>query len=184
MLRIRFFRTGRKGQPFYKIVVTDKNNPPASGRIKESVGFYNPLTKECKIESEKVLAWIGKGAQPSDVVHNLLIKKGVIKGKKSNVVFLSEKKKAKIKEVTKNKQKEAEAKEVKKEKEEELTEEVKTEEPTEEVKTEEPIEEVKIEEPTEGIKPEKEVIEQKSIKEKVNQIKEEETKVNPENVKT
>ena len=98
MLRIRFFRKGRKKQPFYKIVVTDKNNPPSSGRFVEEVGFYNPHTKECKIEGEKVSYWMEKGAQPSDVVWNLLIKEGVIKGEKINVVSLTKKRKAKIEE--------------------------------------------------------------------------------------
>ncbi len=105
MLRIRFFRKGRKKQPFFKIVVTDKNNPPSSGRFVEEVGFYNPHTKECKIEGEKVIHWMEKGAQPSDVVWNLLIKEGVIKGKKVNVVSLTKKRKAKIDE----KQKKGEA---------------------------------------------------------------------------
>ncbi len=98
MLRIRFFRKGRKKQPFYKIVVTDKNNPPSSGRFVEEVGFYNPHTKECKIEGERVIYWIGKGAQPSDVVHNLLVKKEIIKGEKKNVVSLTKKRQAKIEE--------------------------------------------------------------------------------------
>ncbi len=96
MLRIRFFRKGRKKQPFYKIVVTDKNNPPASGRFVEDVGFYNPLTKECQIKGERVIYWMEKGAHPSDVVRNLLIKKEIIKGEKVNVVSISEKRKEKI----------------------------------------------------------------------------------------
>ncbi len=98
MLRIRFFRKGRKKQPFFKIVVTDKNNPPSSGRFVEEVGFYNPHTKECKIEGEKVTFWMEKGAQPSDVVWNLLIKEGLIKGEKRNVVSLTKKRRAKIEE--------------------------------------------------------------------------------------
>ncbi len=96
MLRIRFFRKGRKKQPFYKIIVTDKNNPPNSGRFVEDVGFYNPLTKDCKIEKEKVLFWIEKGAQPSDTVKNLLINKKIIEGEKVNVVSFSKKRKEKI----------------------------------------------------------------------------------------
>ncbi len=96
MLKIRFFRKGRKKQPFYKIVVTDKNNPPSGGRFVEDVGFYNPLTKECEVKGDRVAYWTEKGAQPSDVVRNLLIKKGLIKGKKVNVVSISKKRKEKI----------------------------------------------------------------------------------------
>ncbi len=93
MLKIRFFRKGRKKQPFYKIVVTDKNNPPSGGRFVEDVGFYNPLTKECEIKKERVAYWMEKGAQPTGVVKNLLIKKGAIKGKKVNVVSITRKRK-------------------------------------------------------------------------------------------
>jgi small subunit ribosomal protein S16 len=96
MLRIRFLRKGRKKQPFYKIVVTDKNNPPASGRFVEDVGFYDPLTKDCNINGERVIYWMEKGAQPSDVVRNLLIKKEIIKGEKINVVSLTTKRAEKI----------------------------------------------------------------------------------------
>jgi len=96
MLRIRFFRKGRKKQPFYKIVVTDKNNPPSSGRFVEDVGFYNPLTKECAVKKERVLYWIEKGAYPSGVVKNLLITKGVLEGEKVNVVSFSKKRREKM----------------------------------------------------------------------------------------
>ena len=41
MLKIRFFRTGRKNQPFYRIVVTDSRNAPQGGRFIEKVGFLN-----------------------------------------------------------------------------------------------------------------------------------------------
>ncbi len=46
MLAIRLFRVGKKNQPAFKIVVTDKRNPARAGRFVEGVGFYNPLTKE------------------------------------------------------------------------------------------------------------------------------------------
>ncbi len=145
MLRIRFFRTGRKKQPFYKIVVTDKNNPPSSGRFIDELGFYNPLTKECEIKKEKVAEWMGKGAQPSDVVRNLLIKKEIIEGEKVNVVSISRKRKAKIEE---KRAKDEEVKETAEEKEkaEESSEEEKE---SSKEKTEEK-EEVKKEEEGEG----------------------------------
>ncbi len=119
MLRIRFFKVGRKGQPFYKIVVTDKNNAPVGGRFIDEIGFYNPITKEFSIKEEKVSEWKDKGAQCSDTVRNLLIKKGIIKGKKANVFSLSERKKKEIEDKKEkgrvekeNKEKEEEAKKV------------------------------------------------------------------------
>jgi small subunit ribosomal protein S16 len=96
MLKIRFFRTGKKHQPFYRVRVVNKNNPPASGRFIEDVGFYNPRTKECELKQERILHWIESGAQPSDRVNNLLIKKQIIRGKKVDVVSLTKKRQEKM----------------------------------------------------------------------------------------
>jgi len=82
MLVIRLFRTGKKHQPFFKIVVTDKKNPPKGGRFKEQLGFYNPLTKERSLKAERIKYWLSVGAKVSDTVHNLLVKEGIIKGEK------------------------------------------------------------------------------------------------------
>ena len=151
MLKIRFLRTGRKKQPFYKIVVTDKNNPPSSGRFKESVGFYDPLTKDCRIDGDKVINWMEKGAQPTDVVYNLLIKKGILKGKKKDVVSLTNKRREKIE--GQKAEAEAKKKEAEEVKEEEVNEvesdvvneaEVESEVKEESVASEEPVVEEKV----------------------------------------
>ena len=85
MLKIRLQRTGKKNQPFFRIVVTEKNNPPRGGRAVEKLGFFNPQTKEKEINAERVKYWISVGAQPSDRVHNMLISDGIIKGDKKPV---------------------------------------------------------------------------------------------------
>ncbi|MFH1582532.1 MAG: 30S ribosomal protein S16 [bacterium] len=82
MLVIRFFRTGKKNQPSFKIVVTEKTNSSTRGRFIEQVGTYNPTTKEKTLNVERVKYWIGVGAQPSETVHNLLVSEKVIEGKK------------------------------------------------------------------------------------------------------
>ena len=82
MLVIRFLRTGKKGQAFFKIVVTEKQKAPTKGRFVEEVGFYNPLTKEKNVKADRVKYWLSVGAQPSDTVYNLLISEKVIEGKK------------------------------------------------------------------------------------------------------
>ncbi len=82
MLTIRFLRQGKKHQPFFKIVVIDKRRSPKSGKFVEEVGFYNPLTKEKRLNKERILYWLSKGVTTSDSVHNLLVKEGIIKGKK------------------------------------------------------------------------------------------------------
>jgi len=82
MLSIRFLRTGKKNQPFYRMVVTDKKNPPKGGRFLEIVGFLNPFTKEKQIKADRVKYWISVGAKPSDTVNNLLIQEKIIEGEK------------------------------------------------------------------------------------------------------
>ena len=82
MLVIRLFRTGKKNQPSFKVVVTDKRRTPRAGRFVEEVGFYNPLTKEKILRGERIKYWLSVGAKPSDTVYNLLIKEKIIEGKK------------------------------------------------------------------------------------------------------
>ena len=85
MLTIRFQRVGRRGDPAYRIVVTEKRSKPHSGGV-ELLGSYHPKTKDTIIKGERVAYWISKGAQVSPTVHNLLVKKGIVKGKKIAVV--------------------------------------------------------------------------------------------------
>ncbi|MEK7103886.1 MAG: 30S ribosomal protein S16 [Patescibacteria group bacterium] len=82
MLSIRLLRTGKKNQPFYRMVVTDKKNPPRGGRFLEIVGFFNPFTKEKQIKADRIKHWISVGAKASDTVHNILVKEKVIDGVK------------------------------------------------------------------------------------------------------
>jgi len=82
MLKIRLFRIGKKQQPSYKIVVVDKREAPKGGRFMDELGFVNPISKESSLNKDKAKHWISKGAQPSDTVYNLFVKKGVIEGKK------------------------------------------------------------------------------------------------------
>ena len=82
MLVIRFLRIGKKKQPFFRIVVTDKKNPPRGGRFLENVGFFNPKNKERKLNVGRIKYWLSVGAKPSARVYNLLILEGIIKGKK------------------------------------------------------------------------------------------------------
>jgi small subunit ribosomal protein S16 len=86
MLMIRFQRIGRTNDPAFRIVVLEKERAAKSGRILELLGTYNPRSKALTLDEETVKEWIGKGAQPTDSIHNLLISKGVISGKKINVL--------------------------------------------------------------------------------------------------
>ncbi|MEZ4516405.1 MAG: 30S ribosomal protein S16 [Chloroflexota bacterium] len=77
MLRIRLTRTGKKRQPYYRIVVADIE-AKRDGRIVERIGHYNPLTDPAtySIEEDRALHWLSVGAQPSDAVQRLLDKQG------------------------------------------------------------------------------------------------------------
>jgi len=76
--RIRLKRKGRKKQAHFRIVVVDKRRP-RDGSVIEDIGYYNPLTDpaDIKIDKEKALEWLEKGAQPSDTVKNIMQKEGI-----------------------------------------------------------------------------------------------------------
>lgn len=73
MVKIRLKRLGRKKRPFYRIVVTDIRNR-RDGKPIEELGFYNPLSKELKLNKESATQWLAKGAQPTDSVKRLIEK--------------------------------------------------------------------------------------------------------------
>jgi len=102
MLVIRLFRTGKKNQPFFRVVVTDKRKPPRAGRFVEIVGFWNPLTKEKNLKVERIKYWLSKGAQPSDTVSNLLVSEKIIERPK--IPKHKKAKKEKKKEILKEKE--------------------------------------------------------------------------------
>ena len=85
MLAIRFIRVGKKNQPFFRIIVTDKKNPPKGGRFLEILGFFNPKTKQTELKADRINYWISVGAKPSDRVNNLFVSNGIIKGVKKPV---------------------------------------------------------------------------------------------------
>ena len=86
MLMIRFQRTGRTNDPAFRIAVLEKERAAKAGNIVEQLGTYNPRSKALTLNEESVKAWLAKGAQPTDSIRNLLITKGVIEGKKVNVL--------------------------------------------------------------------------------------------------
>ena len=86
MLMIRFQRIGRTNDPAFRIVVLEKERAAKAGNIVELLGTYNPRSKALTLDEEHVKEWIAKGAQPTDSIHNLLVNKGVIQGKKVNVL--------------------------------------------------------------------------------------------------
>ena len=57
-----------------------------AGNIVELLGTYNPRSKALTLDEESVKEWMAKGAQPTDSIRNLLINKGILSGKKVNVL--------------------------------------------------------------------------------------------------
>ena len=77
--KIRLQRHGKKGQPFYHIVVAD-SRAPRDGKFIEKLGTYNPLTDpaQINIKFDRALYWYSVGAQPTDTARSLLSKTGVM----------------------------------------------------------------------------------------------------------
>jgi len=77
--KIRLQRRGRKGYPFYHIVVAD-SRAPRDGKFIEKVGTYNPNTDPATISLnfDRALYWLQVGAQPTDTARNILSKEGVL----------------------------------------------------------------------------------------------------------
>lgn len=84
MLAIKFKRIGKKKQASYRIVVIEKRSK-VSGRFVDDLGWYNPRTKEFKIDREKAERRLKTGAQPTDTVFNLLVRAEIVKGPKRPV---------------------------------------------------------------------------------------------------
>lgn len=77
-LKIRLRRMGRKKAPHYRIVVAE-SSMARDGRFVAKVGHYNPTTTPMTlvVDRDKVLAWMAKGAQPTETVNSLFRKAGV-----------------------------------------------------------------------------------------------------------
>jgi small subunit ribosomal protein S16 len=86
MLMMRLQRVGRKNDPSYRIVVTDKRTGAKSDRHVDRLGSYNPKLNHIQLDTAKAKDWLSKGVQPSGTVHNILVSQKVIDAKKINVL--------------------------------------------------------------------------------------------------
>ena len=77
--KIRLARAGAKKRPFYQVVVADERSR-RDGRFIENMGTYDPTKNPAvvKLNEEKIIAWHGKGAQPTDTVRQILNKAGIL----------------------------------------------------------------------------------------------------------
>ncbi len=77
--KIRLQRHGKKGKPFYHVVVAD-SRAPRDGKFIERLGSYNPNTNPATIvlDFDRSLYWLNVGAQPTDTARAILSYKGVL----------------------------------------------------------------------------------------------------------
>jgi small subunit ribosomal protein S16 len=81
MLAIKLKRIGKKHQAAFRVVVAEKRSK-MKGLFVEDLGWANPRTNEQKVDAERTSHWLKMGAQPTPTVWNLLVKTGVVRGKK------------------------------------------------------------------------------------------------------
>ena len=74
-VRIRLTRMGRKKQPYYRIIVAN-NEAKRDGKFLDIIGTYDPMQDPAAvtIDTEKLNEWLGKGAEPSATVSNIIKK--------------------------------------------------------------------------------------------------------------
>lgn len=77
--RIRLKKTGRKHQPYYRVVVLERSKSRDT-EVLEDLGFYNPRPdpRDIRIDEEKALKWLREGAQPSKTVRDMFSELGLM----------------------------------------------------------------------------------------------------------
>jgi len=90
MLTIRLSRVGKKKQASFKVIISEKSKD-TKGDYLELLGYYNPHTNKAELKADRIKYWLGKGAQTSGTIHNLLIDQKIISGEKIKVANIKKK---------------------------------------------------------------------------------------------
>lgn len=77
MLKLRLKRIGRKRAPSYRLVIME-NSCRRDGRPVDEVGYYNPISKQYKLDDIKIKKWLNYGVKPTKTVFHLLKKAEII----------------------------------------------------------------------------------------------------------
>ena len=80
MIKLRLKRFGKKREASFRLVACNSTSR-RDGRPLQELGYYNPRTKETRLDAEALRARLSQGAQPTDVVRTLLEKGGLIEKK-------------------------------------------------------------------------------------------------------
>lgn len=78
-ISMRLQRVGKKKMPYYRIVVVDSRKP-RDGTCVETLGVYQPISKPTvvRVDEERAIDWLKKGAQPSATVRSILSRQGIL----------------------------------------------------------------------------------------------------------
>lgn len=76
MLKIKLTRTGKRNQPFFRVVVVEARAKNRGGNTVEILGHYDPADKANRlvINSAQYASWLQKGAQPTPTIRHLVAK--------------------------------------------------------------------------------------------------------------
>jgi small subunit ribosomal protein S16 len=77
MLKLRLKRVGKKRSPSYRLVIME-NTFRRDGRPIDELGYYNPITKNYKFDTEKIKKWLSYGVKPTETVMSLLKKAEIV----------------------------------------------------------------------------------------------------------
>ena len=106
MIKLRLKRFGKKRESSFRIVACNSTSR-RDGRPLQELGFYNPRTKETRLDTEALRTRLTQGAQPTDVVRTLLEKGGLLEKKERPSIAIGKAKLEKEK-IVKAKSKKAE----------------------------------------------------------------------------
>ncbi len=93
MIKLRLKRFGKKREASFRLVACNSTSR-RDGRPLEELGFYNPRTKETRLDTEALRLRLSQGAQPTDAVRSLLEKGGLLEKKVRSAEILGKAKQA------------------------------------------------------------------------------------------
>ncbi len=106
MIKLRLKRFGKKREASFRLVACNSTSR-RDGRPLQELGFYNPRTKETRLDTEALRLRLSQGAQPTDAVRSLLEKGGLLEKKIRPAEIIG---KAKMAEASKQESKKSEKK--------------------------------------------------------------------------
>ena len=110
MIKLRLKRFGKKREASFRLVACNSTSR-RDGRPLQELGFYNPRTKETRLDTEALRTRLGQGAQPTDAVRTLLEKGGLLEKKVRPAELIGKENQEKDRKTKKNDAKASEASE-------------------------------------------------------------------------